>query len=187
MVINDVNAELDKLRAPTGEKADQGFVSFVEKVKNICRDMETVSRSADLKNGHMINVLVKKLPVKVAQEWAKHKQREKLGSKASEEIFSSLIDFLKAEKEVTKDLLYKQDSSSEKSRTHTCYATGQTFVIDNHSNVSKQPKVDDKKFTKLDALCIACKGSRNPQESKHLTTNCDKWKALKVPDRKKFG
>ena len=184
--INDVNAELDKLRPPTGEKADQGFISFVEKVENICRDMETVSRSADLKNGHMINVLVKKLPAKVAQEWAKHKQREKIGSKTSEEIFSSLIDFLKAEKEVTKDLLCKQDSSSEKSRTHTCYVTGQTFVINNQSNISKQTKVSDKKFTKLDPLCIACKGSRNPQDSKHWTTNCDKWKALKLPDRKKM-
>ena len=52
LVISDVNAELDKLKPPTGEKADQEFVTFVEKVENICRDMETVSCSEDLKNGH---------------------------------------------------------------------------------------------------------------------------------------
>ena len=60
MVISDVNVELDKLKPPTGEKADQGFIALVETVENICRDMETVSRSGDLKNGHMINVPVRK-------------------------------------------------------------------------------------------------------------------------------
>ena len=54
LVISNVNADLNKLKPPTGEKADQGFVTFVKKVENICRDMETVSRSGDLKNGHMI-------------------------------------------------------------------------------------------------------------------------------------
>ena len=43
-VINDVNAELDKLKPPTGLKADQGFIAFVEKVENICRDMETIAQ-----------------------------------------------------------------------------------------------------------------------------------------------
>jgi hypothetical protein len=68
LVMSDVNAALNKLKSPTGEKADQGFVAFVEKVENICRDMETVSRSGDLKNGHMIDVLVRKLPGKVGQD-----------------------------------------------------------------------------------------------------------------------
>ena len=74
-VINDVNEDLDKLKPPTGEKADQGFITFVEKVENICRDMETISCSGDLKNGHMINVLVKKLPSKVGYDWAEHMQK----------------------------------------------------------------------------------------------------------------
>ena len=71
MVISDVNAELNKLKPPTGEKADQGFIAFVEKVENICRDMETVSR--------MINVLVRKLPVKLAKDWARNKQKKNVG------------------------------------------------------------------------------------------------------------
>ena len=44
LVISDINADLNKLKAPAGEKADQGFVAFVEKVENICRDMETVDQ-----------------------------------------------------------------------------------------------------------------------------------------------
>ena len=52
------------MKLPSGENADQGFIAFVEKVENICRDMETVSRSGDLKNGHMIDVLVRKMPEK---------------------------------------------------------------------------------------------------------------------------
>ena len=86
-VMSDVNAELNRLKPQTGEKADQGFISFVEKIENICRDMETVSRSADLKNGHMIDVLVRKLPGKVVQDWLEHKQKEQVDTMASEDIF----------------------------------------------------------------------------------------------------
>ena len=127
LVINDVNAELDKLKPPTGEKADHGFIAFVEKVENICRDMETISCSGDLKNGHMINVLVKKLPARVAQDWSKYKQKKNVGMMASEDKFRELMQFLKSEKEVTKDILHSQES--DKSKTHASYVTGQTFTI----------------------------------------------------------
>ena len=186
LVINDVNVDLDKLKPPTGEKADQGFIAFVEKVENICRDMETISRSADLKNGHMINVLVRKLPAKVAQDWAKHKQKEKLGTMASEDIFRELMDFLKMEKEVTKDLLHKQETSSDKSRTHSSYVTGQTFTVQQQRDPPKHPKFGEKKFGRLEPLCMACKGTKNTQDAKHWTTDCDKWKGLKLPERKRL-
>ena len=28
---------------------------------------------------------------------------------------------------------------------------------------------------------MACKGTKNPQEARHWTTDCDNWKALKLP------
>ena len=71
----------------------------MEKVENICRDMETVSRGGDLKNGHMINVLVSKLPIKVSQDWTKNKQKKKMDATFSEAIFGELMQFLKSEKE----------------------------------------------------------------------------------------
>ena len=127
-IIRDVNAELNKLKPPSGEKADQGFVEFVEKVENICRDMETVSRSSDLKNGHMIDFLVRKLPGKVRQDWEKHKLEKQVGVMASEDIFEELMKFLKKEKEVTKACVHAQETSGDKSRTNSCYVTGQTFT-----------------------------------------------------------
>ena len=96
MVISDVNEELDKLKPPTGEKADHGFIAFVEKIENICRDMETISCSGDLKNGHMINVLVRKLPSKVSQDWSKHKQKEKVDTMASEDRFRECLWWYRA-------------------------------------------------------------------------------------------
>ena len=91
--------------------------------------METIGRSVDLKNGHMMDVLVRKLPEKVAQDWEKLKQKKSFGAMASEDIFSELMKFLKAEKEVTKALLHKQETSSDKSKTHFCHVIGQTFTI----------------------------------------------------------
>ena len=39
--------------------------------------METVSQSGDLKNGNMIDVLVRKLPEKVAQDWLNTSRRSR--------------------------------------------------------------------------------------------------------------
>ena len=50
-------------------------------VEHICKDMETVCRFGDIKNGHMINVLGSKLPAKVAQDWYNHKVKEKVDTR----------------------------------------------------------------------------------------------------------
>ena len=155
---------LNKLKPPAGEKADQGFVAFVEKVENICRDMETVSRSGDLKNGHMIDVLVRKLPGKVAQDWEEHKQKEQLDDMDSEEIFGELMKFLKAKKLVTKALLHKQETGGDKSKTHSSYVTGQTFTVQHQRDPPRHPKYGDSSG-KSEPLCLACKGTKNPQDA----------------------
>ena len=134
-----------------------GFIAFVEKIENICRDMETISCSGDLKNGHMINVLVKKLPSKVSQDWSKHKQKEKVDTMASEDKFRELMEFLKSEKEVTKDLLHRQETSTDKSRTHSSYVTGHTFTIQQQRDPPKHHKYWEKRFGRLEPLYIAFK------------------------------
>ena len=158
----------------------------MKKFENICRDMETVSRSGDLKNGHMINVLVKKLPTKVAQDWSLHKQKEKVDTMASEDIFRELMQFLKLQKEVTKDILHRQETSSDKSKTHSSYVTGQTFAVQQQRDQPRHLKNQDS-FSKSEPLCLACKGTKNPQDGKHWTADCEKWKALRFPDRKRLA
>ena len=186
LVIDDVNVELDKLKPPTGEKADQSFVAFVEKVENICRDMETISCSGDLKNGHMINVLVRKLPAKVGYDWYEHTEEKNIGTMASEDKFRELMEFLRKKKAITKNVLHKQEISGDKSKTHSSYVTGQTFTVQPQNDPPRYPKNGDR-FSKSEPLCIACKGAKNPQDAKHWTADCEKWKALKLPDRKRLA
>ena len=38
----------------------------------------------------------------------------------------------------------------------------------------------------MELLCIDCKGAKNQQDSRHWTTSCDKWKSLKLQERKKL-
>ena len=83
----------------------------------------------------MINVLVKKLPAKVGYDWAEHKQKEKVGTMASEDKFWELMEVLKPKKEVTKDVLHKQELSGDKSKTYSCYVTGQTITIQQQHNL----------------------------------------------------
>ena len=154
-------------------------------MENICRDIETISCSGDLKNGHMINVLVEKLPAKVGYDWQEHKEKENVGTMASEDKFCELIDFLKAKKEVTKAVVHTQEISGEKSKTHSSYVTGQSFTVQQHRDPPRYQKNGDK-FGKSEPLCIACKGTKNPQDAKHWTADCEKWKALKLTDRRKL-
>ena len=143
--------------------------------------METISCSGDLKNGHMIDVLERKLPSQVSKDWAKHKQKEKVGMMASEDRFGVLMEFLKAEKEVTKSLLHKQETSSDKSKTHSSYVTGQTFTVHQKRLLPKHAKIEDKGTGRLQPLCMACRGTKNPPEAMHWTTDCEVWRSLKLP------
>ena len=87
-------------------------------------------------NGHMINVLVQKLPAKVGHDWAEHKQSDKLGTMASEEklCYASI--------------------SGDKSKTHSCYVTGQTCTIQQQRDPPRQPKNGEKRFGRSEPLCI---------------------------------
>ena len=120
--------------------------------------METISCSGDLKNGHMINVLVRKLPAKVGYDWEEHKQKEKVGSMASEDKFRELMEFLKAKKEVAKAVIHKQELSGENSKTHSCYVTGQTFSVQHQRDPPRYPKSGDR-LGGSEPLGIACKGA----------------------------
>jgi hypothetical protein len=103
-----------------------------------------------------------------------------------EDIFGELMKFLKAKKLVTKVLLHKQETGGDKSKTHSSYVTGQTFTVQHQRDPPKHPKYGDSSG-KSEPLCLTCKGTKNPQDAKHWTSDCEKWKALKLPDRKKLS
>ena len=148
--------------------------------------METVSRSEDLKNGHMINVLVEKFPTKEAHDWAEHKQEKNLDNMDSEEIFRELMLFMKAKKEVTKALIRKRENSTDKSKTQLSFVTGQTFTIQQQRVLPKPLKGREKKSGQLEPLCMVCKDAKNPQDVKHWTTECEIWRGLNLADRKRI-
>ena len=113
-------------------------------------------------------------------------QKEKVDMMASEDKFRELMEFLKAKKEVTKYVLHKQGVSGDKSKTHSSYVTGQTFTIQHQKDPPRGTKYGDKRFGTLEPMCVACKGYKNPQDGKHWTTECEKWKSLKLPERKRL-
>ena len=129
----------------------------------------------------MIDVLVRKLPEQVSKEWLKHKQEKNVDTMVSEDIFRELIGFLKVQKEITKEYLHKQETSNDKSKTHTSHVTGQTFTIQQQRYPTRISKNGEKKF---EPLCLTCKGTKNPQDARHWTNECFKWTALKLPERR---
>ena len=92
------------------------------------------------------------------------------------------MGFLKVQKEITKEYLHKQETSNDKSKTHTSHVTGQTFTIQQQRYPTRISKNGEKKF---EPLCLTCKGTKNQQDARHWTNECFKWTALKLPDRKR--
>ena len=90
---------------------------------------------------------------------------------ASEDKFQELMDFLKKKKAVTKSVLHKQEISGDKSKTHSCYVTGQTFTVQQLRGPPRYPK-NVNRLGKAEPLCIACKGTKNPEDAKTLDCRC---------------
>ena len=90
-----------------------------------------------------INVLVRKLPAKVGYDWSEHKEEKNVGTMASEDKFRELMTFLKKKKAVTKDVLHKQEISGDKSKTHSCYVTGQTFSVQQQKDLPRHPRNEE--------------------------------------------
>ena len=82
-------------------------------------------------------------------------------------------------------MLRRQETSCDKSRSHISCVTGQTFTIQQQRLFPKQPRHEEKRFGRLEPLCMACKGTKNGHDGMHWTTDCENWKALKLPDRKR--
>ena len=100
-------------------------------------------------------------------------QKKKMDTMVSEDIFRELMEFLKSEKEVTKELLHRQETSCDKSTAQISYVTGQTFTILKKRVLPKHSKMEEKGIGRIKPLCMVCKVTKNSQDAMHWTTDCE--------------
>ena len=172
-IMNWVVNELSKLKLVTSDKL---FVDFVEKLEKISRDLEAVGMKKDLMNARMIADIVAKLPPVIAHKWAEYKVMNKVGDKSSEDHFSELFSFLQEYKKITKNINPEFQSNQTVAATKFCFVTGQTYVAS-----SSPAQQQDKKS------CLVCADVKNPRESQHWTSTCEKWKSMNLQERKKVA
>ena len=67
-----------------------------------------MNKSEELYNATVIATIVSKFPVYIRQEWSKHKISKKVDEMTSEDHFNELMDFLKSQKDITKDLMLRE-------------------------------------------------------------------------------
>ena len=183
LVMNAVIAEIDALKSPAGGKADRDFVNFVIKLENIVSDMKEVNLSNGMENAHMIGLLVKKLPHVVSMDWLEHESKEGVNDMDDVDTMKEFMKFLKRKKDMTEKWLSGQ--GVDKSKTQFSVVTGQCFVarhLEDPGGRSKNPGSG----RKMKPFCVACSGSQNPQDGEHWATECAKWKALKLFERKRL-
>ena len=72
---------------------------------------------------------------------------------------------------------------SDKSKIHSSYVT---FAVQEQRDPPRHSQYGDS-FGKSEPLCLTCKGTTNPQYAKNWIADCEKWKPLKLPDRKRWA
>ena len=95
MVVDSALHDLDKIAVP---KSDLAFVKFVEDLKLIIADLETLGLRQEVANSPVLLKLEKKLSENIAREWTKEVIHKKLDSLPPQKKFDAMLIFLEEQK-----------------------------------------------------------------------------------------
>ena len=91
VLVEAVNAEIERLKLPTTDKM---FVELVEKLEKIKIDMEAVDKLDEISNAHTIAKIEAKLPSTVKQDWVKEVISKKYEKGSTKDKFNKFFEFL---------------------------------------------------------------------------------------------
>ena len=173
LLVESVNAELDRMKVPGTDKL---FVDFVEKLEKIRKDLDAVNKFDEIANAQTISKLESKLPQVVMQNWLKEVIKNKYEKGTTKAKLEGMLVFLAEFKEMAE---YGSAFESAGVRTQTCFVTGQS--------VEKVKPTKEKRFDKSENRspkgslrpCLGCNDGATDQDAiLHNVEDCEVWKSL---------
>ena len=187
-VINNVKLQLTKLKKITAEDkdGDRKFISMVEELEKISRDLKAINELSVLANSSTLDDVERKLPPVVLTWWRRDKHENKFYEKTDIQKFEDLMQFLKNSKMWAKEgVADLENAKANSSKTYTCFVSSQTFntVVKNKSDKKDSTNKKDQIF-----FCKACgrDGATDQRVTNHKMSTCSVWWSLSVEERKKL-
>ena len=182
LVVDDVVAQIERIKPVVNDKS---FLDFVEKLEKIQRDLKALDLIEEIANSAMIGKLEAKLPHLVYRDWSKDVIATDLNNKPSKLKFEKLMEFLTLTKRQVKYSgadARQSSGNTARTQTNTCFVTGTTYVAD--SKTSVVPRGEQDKSVNLKP-CLICSsdGATNLESSLHPMSTCQVWSSLSIDKR----
>ena len=177
LIVDETVAEMERIKPIQN---DQEFISFVQKIDKIRRDLSELGMEGEVQNQTVLSQLEKKLPYMVKRDWIK-KVNEEFEDSTPKQIFEEFIKFLKlTKKEVEYD--------NSENRSGTSHGKGKSFKSFTMGEAEERPKQgggrnnEPKRQQEL-APCLACNdGKTNLESCLHKMSDCSVFKAMPLKD-----
>ena len=96
LVVQDIIAQLEKMKVVTTDKM---FIEFVEKLQKIKLDLDSLNQTGEIANASCMGKIEERLPLCVSTDWWKIVVKNNLDDGSSAERYKALMRFLDEEKE----------------------------------------------------------------------------------------
>ena len=177
IIVDECTLEIRNMKAVTNDKE---FISFVERVDKLKRDLEQLNLLSDIANTTVISDLEAKLPYGIKRDWVKLVSSKELASEPPSAIFHKLLEFLEesklqAEYHCTE---LRSNNSGNRAITKVGFVCGVELSSKSSSSAVEPPRKDTR-------ACLACAdGSTDLRTAMHPTGNCAVWRSLSLQEKK---
>ena len=184
LIVNNIVGELEKMRKPENDPA---FVSFVEKIEKMLRDVEAVNHREELSNEVVMTKIEDKMPEIIQDKWSDVVVDEELENVSSSVKFTRMMKFLEKFKNKADYHIPKNEASGSKSKS--CVITGTTLVShtvqdpgDNTLTSAGRPELS-LGFRKIKPCLVCSKDGDKSEAAKHMMGSCKVFKAMPYKDK----
>ena len=179
-IVSSCLRDIDKMKTPTN---DELFISFVEDLEKIERDLKAVELEDRLYHETVLTKIEHLLPEKVKCDWSEYAcENDLITDEISiENVFKGFMKFLSKYKKRVDWQISQNEALPSTARSKFCLVTGKTLKV----NVKEATIKTEQKSNSMNP-CLACNkdGATNIEVTKHPMAECDVWNSLSFNEKK---
>ena len=178
-IVSSCLRDIDKLKTP---QTDELFITFVEDLEKIERDLKAVNLQDRLYHETVLTKLEHLLPEKVKGDWSEYAcQNDLITDEVSiENVFKGFMTFLSKYKKRVDWQISQNEVLPSTARSKFCLVTGKTLKV----NIKEAQIKNETKSSNMNP-CLACNkdGATNTEVTKHPMAECDVWNSLSFNEK----
>ena len=177
VIVDECTTEIRNMKVITSDKE---FISFVEHMDKVKRDLEQLDLLSDIVNTTVIADLESKLPYGVKRDWIKLVSSKECADMVPSKIFNRMLEFF----EETKLQAEYHNTEIRSSDSHGRASTKLGFVCGVESSNNSVIPIKEPPRNEVRA-CLACSdGSTDLKAAMHPTGTCAVWTSLSMKEKR---